>query len=179
MERSRTIQGRLRLVLRDAGGNPVLERNACNVVLRSGAELLAALISGSAATPINGVAVGVNPVPSSPPYDSTAITVAAPDGTPIIQQNTGTVDPAGITTTVLADELKVRVSLRTVLGPNRAVSPDAAVRTVEIGEAALGTLAADGNSLARVYNRVVFEPVPKARDQELALYWEIDFPYGV
>jgi hypothetical protein len=50
---------------------------------------------------------------------------------------------------------------------------------VHIGEAALGVLAADGNSLATIYNRVVFEPVPKTRDQEMAFYWEIDFPYGV
>jgi hypothetical protein len=39
-------------------------------------------------------------------------------------------------------------------------------------------LAADGLSLAGVYNRVVFEPVAKTRDQELTLYWDIDFPFG-
>jgi hypothetical protein len=39
-------------------------------------------------------------------------------------------------------------------------------------------LAADGASLARLYNRVAFEPIQKEQDQEIALYWDIDFPFG-
>jgi hypothetical protein len=97
----------------------------------------------------------------------------------MVQAAAGPIDSTAIVTEVLADELKVRVSLRSVLGPNRAVSPNPEVRTVEIAEAALGILAPDGNTLSQIYNRVVFEPVLKARDQELALYWEVDFPYGV
>jgi hypothetical protein len=42
----------------------------------------------------------------------------------------------------------------------------------------LGVLTADGTGLARIYNRVVFEPVPKTEAHELALYFEVDFPYG-
>ena len=47
-----------------------------------------------------------------------------------------------------------------------------------LGEAALGVLAEGGESLERIYNRVVFEPIPKRSDHEVALYWEVDFPYG-
>jgi len=178
MESSRRIEGRVRVVVSGADGLPLFERRAANVVLRSGAELIAALFRGGSATPVNGVAVGVNSTPPSPPYEATALTVAAPDGTPVLQAATSPLDPAMIQVQVLADELKVRVSLRSVIGPNRAVSPDAGVAAVEIGEAGLGVLAPDGNSLSQIYNRVVFEPVPKARDQEVALYWEVDFPYG-
>jgi hypothetical protein len=166
-------------VVRDTGGLPLFERRATNVVLRSGAELIAALFRGGGTTPVNGVAVGIDPTPSSPPYEASALTLSAPDGTAMVQAAAGPIDSTAIVTEVLADELKVRVSLRSVLGPNRAVSPNPEVRTVEIAEAALGILAPDGNTLSQIYNRVVFEPVLKARDQELALYWEVDFPYGV
>ncbi|MEX2262657.1 MAG: hypothetical protein WD696_11940 [Bryobacteraceae bacterium] len=179
MERAENFEGRMRLMLRDANGAIVLERRAANVVLRSGAELVAALFSGGASTPVNGVGVGVNATPASVPYEAATLTVTTPDGTPILQASAAPIDPATIQTQALQDQLRIRVSLRSVIGPNRAVSPDDNVRTVEIAEAALGVLAPDGNSLAQIYNRVVFEPVPKARDQELALYWEIDFPYGV
>ena len=48
----------------------------------------------------------------------------------------------------------------------------------EEGMKGLQALPYIGESLARIYNRVVFEPIPKRRDQELAFYWEVDFPYG-
>jgi hypothetical protein len=179
MQRPRGIEGRVRIELRDAAGVLVTDRRVRNAVVRSGAELVAALFRGSVATPVNGVGVGVDPTPPAPPYEATALTVAAPDGTPILQQGASPIVPADVQTEVLADQLKVRVTLRSVIGPNRAVSADPDVQSVQIGEAALGVLAADGNSLATVYNRVVFEPVPKRRDQERAFYWEIDFPYGV
>jgi hypothetical protein len=179
MRRSNCIKGRLRLELRDPGGRLLAERRASNMVLRSGAELVAALFSGKAATPVNGVAVGINPTPSSPPYEGTTLTTAAPDGTAVLAQAACALDPALMQAEVLANELKVRISIRSVMGANRAVSPDANVKAVNIGEAALGVLSGDGKSLVRIYNRVVFEPVPKGRDQELALYWEVDFPYGV
>ena len=44
--------------------------------------------------------------------------------------------------------------------------------------ACLGVLAPDGQSLSRLYNRVVFDAVPKTALHELALFWEVDFPYG-
>jgi hypothetical protein len=177
--RSRRIEGRVHVIVRDEAGAIVAERRVSNVVVRTGAELVAALFRGAAVTPINGVAVGLNATPSAPPYETTSLTTAALDGTPMLQQAASALVPADMLTEVLADQLKVRVTLRSVIGPNRAVSPDPAVASVAIGEAALGVLAADGNSLATVYNRIVFEPVPKTRTHEMALYWEIDFPYGV
>ncbi len=179
MPRRNRIEGRLRLVVREPGGRTIAVRTAVNTVMRSGAELLAALVSGTLTTPINGMAVGIDPTPPCPPYEAAALVATAPDGTAVLQLAACAIDPSAIQTAVLADELKVRVSLRSAIGPNRAVSPDDKVAAVEIGEAALGVLASDGNSLVKIYNRVVFEPVPKTRDQELALYWEIDFPYGV
>jgi hypothetical protein len=178
MQRTRHIEGRLLLVVRDEAGKEIASRQTHNVVMRSGAELLAALFSGSLVTPVNGVAVGIDPTPASPPYEALKLTVTTPDGTPVLQLGATALVPADVTAEVLSNDLKVRVSMRTVIGPNRAVSPDPEVRSVHIGEAALGVLAADGNSLSTIYNRVVFEPVPKNRDQEMAFYWEIDFPYG-
>lgn len=177
--RSGHIEGRVRLVLRDEAGSTVAERRVRNIVVRSGAELVAALFSGAVATPVNGVGVGIDPTPPAPPYEALGLTTDAPDGTPILQLAAGPLVLNEVTTEVLPDELKVRVTFRSVIGANRAVSPDATVDAVHIGEAALGVLAPDGNSLATVYNRVVFEPVPKKREHEMALYWEIDFPYGV
>lgn len=179
MRRANFLEGRLALIVREPGGPPLHERRISNIVLRSGAELVAALFSGKAITPINGMSVGIGTTPPAPPYELSALTTTAPDGTVVLQQATCPVDPAQIETNVLTDQLKVRVSIRSVMAAGRAVSPDQNLKAVQIGEAALGVLAGDGNSLARIYNRVVFEPVPKTRAQELALYWEIDFPYGV
>jgi hypothetical protein len=173
------FEGRVTIVVRDAEGKTLCERRVSNVVLRSGADLVASLFCGKLATPVNGMAVGVSAEPPSAPYEAGTLTVAAPDGTLMLRQAAAPIDPAVIVTEVLPDQLKVRVSFRSTIGPNRAVSPDDNVKTVQIAEAAIGVLTADGNGLATTYNRVVFEPVPKGRDQEMALYWEIDFPYGV
>ena len=67
---------------------------------------------------------------------------------------------------------------RAVLPPGNAVDPTDPAQRVEITEASLGVLASDGASLARVYNRILFEPVPKTSAHELALFFEVDFPYG-
>lgn len=175
----RMIQGRLRLQLRDAAsGRVVAERRACNTVLRSGAELVAALFQGSIATPVNGMAVGLDPTPAEPPYDSTGLRTEAPDGTVLLQRAASALAADAIASSIDTVEFKVRLTVHGVIPADRAISPDATVRSVDIGEAALGVLAENGESLARIYNRVVFEPIPKRRDQELAFYWEVDFPYG-
>jgi hypothetical protein len=172
------IIGRLRLELRDATGELVDVRRARNSVMQAGARLIADLFRGAATTPINGMAVGVSPEPPAPPYNTTALTTTNPDATPALSRFTTPVPPTAMTVEVLEPLFKVRVSVRGLIPAGSAVSPDAAVDTVTIGEAALGVLSADGLSLATLYNRVVFEPIRKARTQEIALYWDVDFPFG-
>ncbi len=177
-DRPAKIEGRLRLLLRQPGGPVMEERRGHNAVLRSGAELVAALFQGSLTTPVNGMAVGIDPTPPSPPYERTALTTTTSTGEPALLRAGVGVAPEDMTVEVLPEEFKVRVFVRGVIPPDRAVSPDDTVERVDIGEAALGVLAPAGDGLSQLYNRVVFEPLPKTRDQELVLYWEIDFPYG-
>jgi hypothetical protein len=172
------LEGRLHIVLCKPGGMPIMERYACNTVVRSGAELVAALFRGELSTPINGMAVGIDNTPTSPPYEMTALTTTAPDGTPVIQNAAVTIPPEAMRVEVLTQELKVRVSVRGVIPETHANSPNPDDPPVMIGEAALGVLAEGGATLAQIYNRVVFEPIPKTSAHELALYWEIGFPYG-
>lgn len=176
--RPRQIRGRLRLEVRAADGAVVARRRSSNTVVRSGGELLADLFSGALTTPVNAMAVGVDSVASTTPYELAGLTTATAGGTPLLVASVVPLAPDAFATETLAEQLLVRIVVRGVVPAEGAVSPDADVATVDIGEAALGVLADDGQALARVYNRVVFEPVPKGRDQEIALYWEIDFPYG-
>jgi hypothetical protein len=155
-----------------------MQRYGRNTVVRSGAELVAALFRGELSTPINGMAVGIDNTPTSPPYEITSLTTTAPDGTPVIQNTTIALTPELMRVEVLAQELKVRVSVRGVIPETHANSPNPDDPPVMIGEAALGVLAEGGASLAQIYNRVVFEPIPKTSAHELALYWEVAFPYG-
>lgn len=170
------MEGRLTLELRRPGGPVLLRRHARNAVLRGGAELLADLFRGAAATPINGAMVGVGDEPPNPPYESgpTAGTAEAPR----LLRPTAPIAPADLTVETLADEFRVRLTARALLPAANAVDPEDPAARVEITEASLGVLAADGLSLARLYNRVVFDPVPKTDAHEIALYFEVDFPYG-
>lgn len=172
------IRGRVAMELRDASGSLLLLRSASNTVLRSGGELLADLLRGAGATPINGMAVGLNDEPQAPPYEHTGLLTATPGGQPLMTNSVVALTPDAFTVETLTEELLVRVRARGVLGPSHSIPAAEDQAIVQIGEAALGVLAPDGLSLAKVYNRVVFEPVPKGRTHELTLYWEIDLPYG-
>lgn len=166
----RRITGTLTAILRDRDGVEVARRQADNTVLRSGAELVAAVLTGQAgAVPLNAMAVGVDPTPASPPYAPTGLTTTSGDDT-LTGATVAALTPGSFTVETQADRLRVRVSVRAVLPAGAA--------TGTIREAALGTLAEGGESLAALYNRVILEPVEKAQDQELALYWDIYFPYG-
>lgn len=175
----RPIEGRLTLQQRDpATGIVLAERRAKNTVLRSGAELVAALFEGSITTPVNAMAVGLDPTPSEPPYETSGLTVTATDGTVVLERAAAALAADAVTTSTDIENFRIRLTVHGVIPADRAVSPDADIESVEIGEAALGVLAPDGESLAQIYNRVVFEPLPKRRSHELAFYWEVDFPYG-
>jgi hypothetical protein len=172
------IEGRVIVTLRQAGDpRPLLVRQGRNAVLRSGAELLAALFTDGATSPVNGVMVGLGEEPPNPPYDA-GPTVTGPGGAALLLRPTAVIQPADRTVTTLASEFKVRVAVRALLPATNAVDPIDPANRAEITEASLGVLTPDGTGLAHVYNRVVFEPVPKTNAHELALYFEVDFPYG-
>lgn len=168
----------LRVELREVGGPPLLRRQADNAVARSGAELLAALFTGGVRRSIDAVGVGVGDEPNGPPYETTALTLARPGGPTLLTRHVIAVDPAAFMVETLPEELRVRVSLRTLIPADMAVHPDPEVEAVDIAEAALGVVSDDGATLTRIYNRVAFEPFRKARKHEVSLYWEISFPYG-
>lgn len=172
------IHGRLLLEVRAPGGAVVATRRATNTVTRSGARFLASLFTGQATTGINGLAVGTANTPLAPPYDVTALTTEDADGRPTVLRAAAALPADAFGVEVLPDDLRVRVHVRGVLPAHHGAPPDESAATVALGEAALGVLAADGGSLVTIYNRVVFEPIPKGRDHELALYWEISFPFG-
>lgn len=177
--RKNVIEGRVWIRTRDPNGQAVVLRRATNTVMLSGAELIASLITGSSTQPINGMAVGLDTTPSSPPYDSTGLTTTDHEGAVAVLRAAVAISPDAMNVELVPDLQKVRVSVQGVLPPDHAVSPDPEVTRIMVGEAALGVLAGDGESLEIMYNRVVFEPIPKRPDHELALYWEIDFPYGM
>ncbi|WP_428264580.1 hypothetical protein [Haliangium sp.] len=173
----RAIRGRVTVELRGPDGRLVTRRRANNTVMRTGAELLGDLLRGDAGA-IDGFAVGLDGEPSAPPYESTGLTTTTPGGDPLLENAVAPIATDQFEVETLAAEFLVRVRVRGVLAAGQAVSPDPDENTVFLGEAALGVLSEDQASLARIYNRVVFEPIPKSRDHELSLYWELDFPYG-
>jgi len=174
------IRGNLYIELRDPRGGRILARRARNTVVRSGASLIADLFAGVLTTPVNGMGVGTSGQPLSAPYELAALTTVDDTGQPLSGATAVAIAPADIKTETLEDEQRILVSIRGVLPKTAALSHAGA--TSFLSEAALGILSADTTtapSLARIYNRVVFDPIPKGPEHELALYWEISFPYGV
>ncbi len=176
MAGARTSSNLVRVELAVPGGPVVVRRQVRNTVFASGAGLLSELAFGRVATPINGMGVGTNAQPSSPPFEDVTLDVTDETGTPLEGPVAVPLEDDAVEITPEPEELRVRVAVRAVLPPQGARAADGQV--VRIAEAALGVLSDDGLSLARAYNRVTFEPVPKEARHELALYWEVFFPYG-
>ena len=174
--RGRAPLGHLVIEARVPGGPAVARRSRPNTVFLSGATLVSELFAGRVATPVNGMGVGTDPNPSAAPYRDVTLSTVDDAGQPLTGPVAVALDPGAITVGPDADELRVRVLIRGVLPPEGARAADGG--PVRIAEAALGVLTADASGLARVYNRVTFDPIPKAPEHELALYWEIFFPYG-
>lgn len=173
----RPITGHLALEL-IAGHRVLAGRNAHNSVMQGGAQLVADLFRGAVATPVNGMAVGLSPDPAAPPYSATALTTTNPDGTPAVTAFAIPIAADAIAVELVERDFLVRLRVRGLVPATAARPVDEAAVSVLIAEAALGVLAPDGQSLTTLYNRVTFEPIAKAADQEIALYWDIDFPYG-
>jgi hypothetical protein len=152
------ITGRLQLEVRE-GGVLVAARRASNVVLRSGASVIAALFAGVGdAAPVDGVGVGFGTEAATP--ETTALT--PPDGeVPAAALRIAlTADSFSIATDLAA---AVRVSIGAVFKPT--------VELANVTEA--GLLAGD-----KLYNQVVFEPVTLRPGHDVTFFWEVDFPFG-
>jgi len=147
-------------MVRSASGDLVAERQARNLVLRSGASVIASLFAGGPdAAPINAVGVGF------------AQEAATPETTSLTPPEDGNIPPEALRTALTPDSFQivtdlpnaVRVSIQAVFKP-----------TVELaGVTEAGLLAAD-----KLYNQVVFEPVTLRPGQDVTFFWEVDFPFG-
>lgn len=153
-------KGRLYLSVHSQHGLLVAERRACNMVLRQGAAVIAALFSGAAgAVPINTIQVGF------------AHDTATPELTALTPPTDASIPAAALRSPVAASDFKViadrpgtvQVVVTSVFKPS--------VELVDVTEA--GLLAAD-----KLYNQVVFEPVTLRPGQDITFFWEIDFPFG-
>lgn len=161
--------GHLTAVLRSADGAEVARREAWNTVLQSGAEIVAGLLTGQGAGAIDGAAVGLNGTPSSPPYALTGLATNSGDEA-LTGPTVVAITPEAFTVETQLDRLRVRVGVKVVLPAGTA--------TGTIREAALGRRSAEGDTLSTLYNRVILEPVDKAPEHELTLYWDVFLPYG-
>ena len=117
-----------------------------------------------------------NGEPTAAPFETATLDTNDALGRPLTGPLAVALDPGAIVVTTDADARRGRVTVRAVLPPEGARAVDGS--PVDISEAALGVLDSDATRLARTYNRVTFDPVPKRPEHELALYWEVFFPYG-
>ena len=153
-------RGRLRLAVYDRDGS-VQTRHATNLVLQSGAEVVAALFAGIAgAAPIDSVGVGFGQEGAD--VGATALTPPADASIPAAALVTP-VAAGDFAINTDADARFVRVSVAPVFKPT--------VELPDVTEA--GLLAGD-----RLYNQVLFEPVTLHVGQDVTFFWEIDFPFG-
>lgn len=153
-------RGRLTLTVRAADGSVVLVREARNIVLRGGAELIARRFAGVEGTgPVDRVRVGFGQEAAS--ADSTTLTVPAELNVPAAALETAL--PASAFTIVSDRPGVVAVSVSAVFAPT--------VDLADVTEAALA-------SADRLYNQVVFEPVQLRVGQNVTFFWQIEFPFG-
>ena len=154
---------RLELTKRDTG-ELVARRQANNAVMKGGAGLIAALLSGQG-TPITHMGVGTSDEPTPETFDAESLTV--PDG-----------ELEGATEAAIAAEnftTEIDETRRVVILRVRGTLPDEAA-VGRVREA--GLIARTGAAEAVLYNRVTFDPIDKGPDHELTLFWEVTFPYG-
>jgi hypothetical protein len=133
--------------------------------MQTGARLMADLFAGRGGS-ITHMMVGTSDAPESETFSTTAL---SNDPTAPL---TGALDAPIAPDAFSAPEVDparrlVRIRVRGTL------PPAAAVGTVR--EAALVSRVGEVTTL---YNRVILAPVTKGNDHEMALFWEITFPYG-
>jgi len=158
------MRGRLHIELRDGGGQLVATRDACNAVMRAGADLVARLFAGQGSA-ITHMGVGTSDAPETDTYNTAALT-NDPDA-PLAGPTEAAIPSDAFTVTVDEQRRLVKVKVRTTL--------PAAAAAGTIREAGLVSRT---NTGAVLYNRVTFAPLAKGADHELTLFWEVSFPYG-
>lgn len=153
-------RGRLRLLVRE-GAVTVAERRATNMVLRSGAGLVAHLFAGGdGAKAIDTIGIGFATEPGS--AELTALT--APPAS-------ASIPPEGLRTALTTDSFQVVTDQAGVVQVKIAAVFAPAQEVADVTEA--GLLA--GSTL---YNQVIFEPVALHVGQNVTFFWQIDFPFG-
>jgi hypothetical protein len=154
---SRVIHGRMRLEVRDRGVL-VAQREASNIVVRGGAELVALRFAGQDCPPIDRVSVGFGRDVTN--LDATELTPPA-----------GTIDPAALSSPIAPADFKVATDRPAIVVVSLASVFHPTVDLPDVSEA--GLLGGD-----RLYNQVVFEPIRLRVGQDVTFFWEIHFPFG-
>ncbi|MGC4084808.1 MAG: hypothetical protein QM736_22520 [Vicinamibacterales bacterium] len=146
--------------MHEPDGRIAAARDVRNIVLRSGAELIARRFAGAdGAGPIDRVRVGFGQDVVS--VDTAALTPPADAAVPASALETA-LAPAAFT--IATDKPGVvSVAVSAVFVPT--------VDLADVTEAALA-------SADRLYNQVVFEPVQLRVGQNVTFFWQIDFPFG-
>jgi hypothetical protein len=151
-------QGRLTLTMHAPDGRLVARRETRNLVVKGGAQLIASLFAGAAATPINRVRIGFGKATAD--VTSTALTAPQPPiaaaslEAPLVKENF-TIDTTG--------QSSVTVRISAPFTPNADIA----------GVTEAGLFA--GQVL---YNQVVFEPITMSAGHVITFFWQIDFPFG-
>jgi hypothetical protein len=149
----------MRLEVRGDGGAVCARRQAENIVLRGGAQLVAGLAAGVAGLkPINRVQVGFGTEVAA--VEATALT--GPSGSIPAEAVRAAVGPGAFSVDSSTAGV-VKLVITTPFTP-----------TVDLDAVSEAGLLADDT----LYNQVVFEPITLRAGQEISLFWEIDFPYG-
>jgi hypothetical protein len=161
------MQATVRLEVRFADGSVGEVRRARNSVMKLGAELVARLFAGTAASGITHMGVGTNGSPQKPDFgtETLDVNVDRPDDV------TG-----GAMTPVVPADVKIAIdeTRRLVVVKLHATLPKEAANGT-LREA--GLLAKSGETFV-LYNRVTFAPISKSNEHELTMFWEVTFPYG-
>jgi hypothetical protein len=146
----------MRLRVREPDGRVVAERQAANIVLRGGAELIAKRFAGKSSQPIDHVGVGF----ARDVADAAVTKLTGKDGG---DPPKPTAIPAEGFTIDADRQGTVAVSVASAYHPETDLT--------DVSEA--GLLAGDA-----LYNQVVFEPVTLRAGQDVTFFWEIEFPFG-
>ena len=165
------MRGRLRVELKRLDGELVGVRQACNTVMRGGAQMVAELFAGQGG-PISHMGVGTSDAAPEDVSVTALQNVEVGESPPLEGATTTPVSPGSVRFEVQETRRLVTVRLRATLPADAAVG--------RIREAGLlqRTTPDEGEPVDRLYNRVIFAPIDKGDDHELTLFWEVDFPFG-
>jgi hypothetical protein len=152
-------QGRLTLTIETPDGRLVARREARNLVVKGGAQIIAGLFSGKGKTAIDNVRIGFGKATAD--VSSTALT-APPQA----------IDAAHLRAPLTGDDFTVDASSPTSVTV-RITAPFSPQEDKIEGVSEAGLFAGD-----TLYNQVVFEPITLVRDHVITFFWQVDFPFG-